>query len=134
MIKSYSDYGLTTKDVFHATQMAEHKDIIAKIVVDALDIPTRAAVEKEIKKREAKENNEQLRNTRPDLPTGKYQVYCVIALSIRSVGSLWGILFLSFQYNFCCISGLILFQLCFTVNSLKTDSLRYVYSLFIPMS
>lgn len=61
MPKTLSDYNLTAKDSYHAQQLADHPEILAEVIVNSLDIPTRAAVEKEIKKREIE--------TRNDLPT-----------------------------------------------------------------
>lgn len=40
---------MNKEDSRHAQALAEHKDIIAEIIVDSLDIPTRSAVQRDIK-------------------------------------------------------------------------------------
>jgi len=69
-MKTLKDYGLTKMESSRAQELAENKDIIAKVIVDSLDIPTRAAVEKEIKAQKQSENHKET----PPIPEGLYNV------------------------------------------------------------
>ncbi len=77
VIHTLKDYGLSAIDSSRAQDLAEHQDIIAKVVVDSLDIPTRAAVEKEIKEQARQEKVKDLKENPPVLPTGLYSVIAI---------------------------------------------------------
>jgi N6-adenosine-specific RNA methylase IME4 len=78
-VRGLKDYGLTWQDSSRAQQLAEHKDIIAKVIVDSLDTPTRAAVEREIrvqnKSEKKQEEKNKIANTKP--PEGLFQVIVI---------------------------------------------------------
>jgi N6-adenosine-specific RNA methylase IME4 len=75
VIQTLADYGLDKKDSYHAQQLAEHKDIIAKVIVDSLDIPTRAAVEKEIKNQ--KHEDQKIETSPASTPDGLFDVIVI---------------------------------------------------------
>ena len=72
-VATLHDYNLTKSDSSRAQDLAEHKDIIAKVIVDSIDIPTRHAVLKEIKNTE-QEISRQDKVSKP-LPGGVFNVF-----------------------------------------------------------
>jgi N6-adenosine-specific RNA methylase IME4 len=76
-VKTLADYGLTKDDSHRAQELAEHKDVIAKVIVDSLDIPTRAAVVKAIQSAEKISTTNNKLVIPHELPKSKYRTIVI---------------------------------------------------------